>query len=244
MADQVGSVSYMRDQYAPYQAQYRATVKESDRALLRLLEDLIPADAPSASVVDVGCHTGNLLYHIRKQLPRAQLTGWDIFPAILDDCRNDPALKGITFETMNVLDIKHEAVADVLILSAVLFRFSDQDHGIAWQQIHKALKPGGHALVFDFYHEFRQTVRIVDETDLHPNGLVLNLRSQIMVGEQLHSLGFDAPRFHPFNISLDLERKEPSDPINTFTRTTQDGRRLQFRGAIYQPWCHMVARKA
>jgi SAM-dependent methyltransferase len=184
-----------------------------------------------------------LLYHLKQQFPEAHLIGWDIFPAILEDCREDPALKGITFEVMDVLDIKAEATADVIILSAVLFRFSDHDHGVAWKQIHKALKPKGHVVVFDFYHEFRQTVRIVDETELHPNGLVINLRSQMHMGKQLRDIGFDSIHFHPFNISLDLEHKEPGDPINTYTRMTKDGHRLQFRGAIYQPWCHMTARK-
>jgi SAM-dependent methyltransferase len=243
MAKQVGSPSYMQDEYAKYQEQYRLKLKDSDAVILHLVEKLLPQGGRGCTIVDIGCHTGNLLLHLKRRHPEAQLIGWDIFPAVIDACRKDPELAMAKFEVMNVLDIKPAGIADIAVLSAVLFRFGDQEHENAWRQIGKTLRPGGHAVVFDFYHQFRQTLRIIDETDVHPDGLTLNLRSQHAVEKQLHGLGFDEVRFTPFEISVDLERKDPGDPVSTYTCPAADGRRLQFRGALYQPWCHLTARK-
>jgi SAM-dependent methyltransferase len=233
----------MQDGYAKYQEQYRTKLKDSDAQILRLIDELLPNRGKGSTIVDIGCHTGNLLLHLNRRYPEAQLVGWDIFPAVIDSCRKDPALATVTFDVMNVLDVQAAGLADVAVLSAVLFRFGDQEHETAWCQISKALKPDGHAVVLDFYHEFRQTLRIVDETDVHPDGLTLNLRSRWDVEKQLQGLGFDEVHFFPFEISIDLERKDPGDGVSTYTRRTADGRRLQFRGALYQPWCHLTARK-
>jgi trans-aconitate methyltransferase len=234
----------MRDKYAAYQSRYRTTLKESDKELLALVSEAVDGDGTGRTIVDIGCHTGNLLFRLKQRHPRAVLVGWDIFPPIIESCRADPELAGIEFEVMNVLDIKPQALADVTILSAVLFRFGDAEHETAWRQIHRVLKPGGYAVVFDWYHPYRQTVRIVDETDLHPEGLTLNMRSQDAVRKQLLGLGFASVRFLPFKIGIDLECKDPGDAVSTHTRKTADGERLQFRGVIYQPWCYMVATKS
>jgi trans-aconitate methyltransferase len=233
----------MQNEYAKYQEQYRAKLKDSDAQILRLIDGLLPKGGKGNTIVDIGCHTGNLLHHLKRRYPEAQLAGWDIFPAVIDAARMDPELASVTFDVMSVLDVQAAGLADVAVLSAVLFRFGDREHETAWRQIGKTLKPGGHAVVLDFYHEFRQTLRIVDETDVHPDGLTLNLRSRWDVEKQLQSLGFDQVRFFPFEISIDLARKDPGDPVTTYTCGTLDGRRLQFRGALYQPWCHLTARK-
>jgi len=152
-------------------------------------------------------------------------------------------LQGIKFEVMDLLSMDVRDVADVLILSAVLARFSDDEHERGWRAIASAIRPAGAAIVFDWYHPFRQTVRIVDETGAHPKGLILTLRSQIYIANLLGDIGFAQPEFAPFKISIDLPLKDPADGVSTYTRQAKDGERLQFRGAIYQPWCHMLALK-
>ena len=231
----------MKGAYAKYQARYRTQLKESDRQLLKLLADVLSRGDNNTTIVDIGCHTGNLLHHIRKQHPRASLIGWDIFSEVIQSCKADPLLSGVTFDIANVLDLKHEALVDVAVLSAVLGRFSDADYERAWAQVHKLLRPGGAAIVFDWMHPFRQTIKIIEETDLHPEGLTLNMRSQTAIEKQLRRLGFNSVHFVPFQIEVDLQRSDAGDAVSTYTRMTVDGERLQFRGAIYQPWCHMVA---
>jgi hypothetical protein len=33
------------------------------------------------------------------------------------------------------------------------------------------------------------------------------------------------------------------EDLNSYTVKTETGDRLLFRGALYQPWCHMIAHK-
>jgi hypothetical protein len=58
----------------------------------------------------------------------------------------------------------------------------------------------------------------------------------------LSAAGFAEPRFTPFEIGVDLPDNGPAS-ISTRTVTARDGRRLQFRGCLSQPWCHMAVRK-
>lgn len=244
MAERVGSKGYMEGEYAEYQARYRAKPKESDEGIFSLLSKFLSERREKHCVVmDVGCHTGNLLYHLKNRFPGLELVGGDIFPEIVEQCRKDPALDGVKFEVMDLLGMDLKGAADVLILSAVMFRFNDDEHERAWRAIASAIRPGGAVIVFDFYHQFRQTVRIADETDAHPKGLILTLRSQTSLATLLHDVGFSEPEFTPFKISIDLPLKDAADGVSTHTRLAKDGERLQFRGAIYQPWCHMLARK-
>lgn len=244
MPQQVGSESYMAGDYAAYQAKYRASLKESDKKTIELLGEVLGnASNPKLRLLDIGCHTGNLLYHIRQRFPSLDLKGGDIFPAIIESCRDDPGLQGIRFDTLDILSLNLPEVADLVVVSAVLFRFSDEQHEAAWRGIFNTLATGGAAIIFDWYHPFKQTVRIIDETEAHPEGLILNIRSQHYVSELLQRIGFADIRFFPFNIQIDLKLADASDGVRTYTRTTVDGERLQFRGAIYQPWCHLVVRK-
>ena len=225
MAKQLESPSYMQNGYAKYQEKYRTRLKDSDAQILRLIGGLLPKGGKGSTIVDIGCHTGNLLLHLKRLYPQAGLLGWDIFPAVIEACGEDPELAGVKFEVMNVLNIRPERLADVAIVSAVLSRFGDEEHETAWRQLCKVLKPGGHAVVFEWYHEFRQTLRVIDETDLHPDGLTINMRSRHAMEKQLQDIGFDEARFFPFEISVDLERKDPGDGVSTYTRRTADGQR-------------------
>jgi hypothetical protein len=60
--------------------------------------------------------------------------------------------------------------------------------------------------------------------------------------------GFTDVWFQPFNISIDLARVDQAEggsfqDLCSYTIKAEDGRRMLFRGALYQPWCHMMGRK-
>ena len=59
----------------------------------------------------------------------------------------------------------------------------------------------------------------------------------------LEESGLGNASFEPFSIQIDLPRPEISGPIYTYTVRTDEGDRLQFRGTLFQPWCHLVANK-
>ena len=241
MAALTGSTEYMAKSYVEYQKRYRTTMRESDKVFLSILADKFP-HSHGRSLLDVGCHNGNLLYHIKQNLPGFRLIGVDLFEEVLEDCRVDPELSGIEFRQIDVRKLDVTPV-DVILISGVLFRFSDEDHDTIWRQLGACVKPGGYVIVFDFYNPFNQTLRIVEETPMHPEGLVLTVRPQSKVRATLGAVDFDDVEFRPFEIPIDLPLNDPVDPLMTYTRTLSDGARLQFRGSLYQPWTHLIARR-
>jgi len=244
MAEIVGSDKYMNSDYVEYQRKYRKNIRESDKVTIELIKKnvLTREKAEDLSLLDIGCHNGNLLYHLKAALPQIKMMGGDLFQGVIDECRADPDLAGIDFDVMDVTDLRCEPV-DIIVVSAVLARFSREEHKNIWQSFYDILKPNGIVISFDWYNPFRQSLRIIEETETHPNGLILNFWSQELVKDQLIEIGFVKYQFQMFEIPIDLELKDPSDPLYTHTRLTVDGNRLQFRGALYQPWCHLVAHK-
>src|SRR5262249_16009968 len=110
-------------------------------------------------------------------------------------------------------------------------------------EIGRSLVDGGHFFAFDFHHPFEQDLAIVDRSTWHPEGLMLHFRSYKTTSAILRASGFSDVSFHPFQIPIDLPRHEDPANIGTYTRRTVDGERVQFRGALAQPWCHLSAKK-
>lgn len=241
MAEITGKPDYMAKDYVEYQQKYRKNPRESDKILIALLHKNVQ-DQKGKSLLDIGCHNGNLLFHLKKNFPDLHLCGGDLFPEVISQCKADPDLKGIAFEEMDIRDLNDHPF-DVIVTSAVLARFSDVDHEYIWKNLYKKTNPGGFVISFDWYIPFRQTLKIIEETDAHPDGLILNFRSQTAMRDMLKRAGFSSVDFHPFKMPIDLPLNNPSDPLYTHTRLAADGERLQFRGSLYQPWHHLIARK-
>jgi hypothetical protein len=54
-------------------------------------------------------------------------------------------------------------------------------------------------------------------------------------------MGFKSVVFEPFEIAIDLPFSGLEGNPISYTKTTEEGKRMQFRGVLYQPWCHLVA---
>ena len=241
MPQTVGSENYMNSDYMEYQKKHRNSIRESDKVTIELIEKNLPA-GNKLKLLDVGCHNGNLLYHINKAIPNLHLKGIDLFPGVVEGCRNDPQLSGISFEVMDVKDL-HSTKADIVVVSAVMFRFNDNEYSHICHNFYRCLESGGTLVMFDLFNPFRQTLQIVEMTPTHPAGLVLNLRFQGEIEKKLVNAGFSEICFQMFEIPIDLPLVDPQDPLFTHTVRTKSDKRLQFRGSLYQPWCHLVAKK-
>jgi len=231
--------------YNAYQRRYAGTVRESDRVIIDLVRDLVaerPAGAAPARLLDVGCSTGNLLLHLNREIPGLDLIGGDLMTSSLEECRANPDLAGIRFEEVDALAIGRRAELDIVVVNAVFYMFSDEDVEASLRSIAAALRPGGALIVFDFFHPFDQDLAIRETSPTHRNGLMLHFRPFASAGAMARAAGLDAPTFIPFEIPIDLPRPERDDDISSYTVAAADGRRLLYRGALSQPWCHMVAR--
>jgi SAM-dependent methyltransferase len=247
---------YVRDEafisdYLNYQGRYAEEPRESDKVLVSLVADAVAASGRDPVVVDIGCSTGNLLLHLRAALPDVRLVGGEHSEESLESCRANPALAGIPFEPMDVVNLRHEAAFDVAVVNAVLYLMGDDDLVRSIQGLGRMLRPGGTLVVFDFFHPYPQDLAIVERSRSHPDGLPLHFRPMEKVEGLLRGAGFDEVRFEPFEIPIDLQpgqrygdNASGFEDLNSYTVRADDGRRLLFRGTLFQPWCHLVATKA
>jgi SAM-dependent methyltransferase len=249
--DYVQDRTFMRD-YLDYQARYRIQVRESDRVIIervRTISDAWKGTRPP-TILDLGCSTGNLLRHLLRAVEGPTFVGADLSEAALDECRKDPALSGATFRNMDIVKLDGGALYDVIIVNAVLYMMNDDEFEKSLEGLARALTSGGEIILFDFFHDNAQHLAIRERSASHPNGLMLHFRPIREVEPLLEKAGFSEIRFEPFEIPIDLERgatfgsnQSGFEDLNSYTIRSEEGRRLLFRGALYQPWCHLFARK-
>jgi SAM-dependent methyltransferase len=240
--DYVGDAEHMR-QYAEYQAKYAAQIRESDKRLIEMIRPLAAAGA--RTLIDFGCSTGNLLLHLKHALPEMKLRGADLVDAIIEANRKNAALSGIDFAVADMLQPDPQgATYDVVVANAALMFFDDAEFDRAVAMLARLVAPGGSFVAFDLFHPFEQEIALVERSQGHPAGLKFCFRSWKTVKRALEAAGLQPPELTMWNMPIDLPAPARPEDITSFTVPTTDGRRLSFRGALYQPWCHVSAKKA
>lgn len=235
------------DEYNAYQAKYAKQMRESDKVLIGLVGEIVAKHDPAQGklkLLDVGCSTGNLLLHLKRLLPQLALTGGDLAESSLEECRANPELEGIGFETLNLLNLPKRENYDIVTINAVLYMMEDDQFEKALQNVAGILKPGGTVIVFDFFHPYPQDLHIIEVSKSHPAGLRLRFRPMAQIESVLERSGFKNPTFRPFTLPIDLAPSGGPGDLITYTVPAADGRKLPFRGTLFQPWCHMSAVRA
>jgi ubiquinone/menaquinone biosynthesis C-methylase UbiE len=226
--------------YAAYQERYADSLRESDRVLIELVREHA---TPGASLLDMGCSTGNLLLHLSHLVPELELHGADMVAEIIADCRADERLAGIEFYEQDMLDLQLDRTFDIVTANAALMFFTTEELRQALGQLGSIVAAGGHLVVFDYVQPFDVGLEIVETSRAFPQGLRFFFRGEREMRELLAAAGFEDVTLHPFHIPIDLPRPEDPADLRTWTRRTPEGTGLSFRGGLYQPWCHLVARK-
>jgi SAM-dependent methyltransferase len=152
----------------------------------------------------------------------------------------NPELSSIHFAK---LDIRKLPVGsfDIVTANAILYGFDEEPFAESIRSIAKSLRPGGHLIAFDFFHPFEQEVSIVEKSKAFPDGHPLHFRSYAKASEVLKAAGFSDINYQLFEIKIDLPHPGYGSVVS-YTRMSE-GQRLLFRGSIFQPWCHLVARR-
>jgi hypothetical protein len=114
----------------------------------------------------------------------------------------------------------------------------------AAKSVARALRDGGTYLAFEWLHPFSNQDIVITETTLsHPNGLRICSRPMPKVTEILTQAGLTEVRFMPFELPIDLPMPGYDQEVVSYTKRAADGSNLCFRGALFQPWCHVSAVK-
>ena len=139
--------------YNEYQKKYRTSIRDSDKKIIDIISNLSKLD-DNPSILDIGCSTGNLLYHIQKEFPNATLFGGDLSQTSIEICKRDEELKKISFSTKDMLNINEYDKYDLIIVNAVTCLFTWEEYGKAIQSIFSALKKGVYLIDFEWLHPF------------------------------------------------------------------------------------------
>lgn len=234
------------DYYNEYQKKYAMTVRESDRQLMEIIRQLTAkrlAAGENPSLLDIGCSTGNFLLHLRSAIPQLELWGGDYLPSVIEDAACNPALDGVRFEVMDMLELKQDRQFDLVITNAATHTFVDGEYQRVINNIGSVLADGGYYISFDYFTPFEEELTIIERAKGYPEGSRFHIRSYNFVSSCLKDARFEGVEFRAFNLPIDLEKPQDMSSINTYTVTSVNGERLCFRGSLYQPWCFVVAQK-
>ncbi len=231
------------DSYNDYQKKYKSEPRESDKSSIEMIDKEM-LERSQFTLLDVACSTGNFLYHLRSRFPDAHLTGVDLAKIFIDQCKDDPDLSNVQFETADLLDLSTLGKFDIITANAVTYLLDGTDYKIALDSIFSALNPAGIYIGFEFVNPFSvQDLTIIETNEWNPNGLTLRIRPMKKVQEEMERIGFSEVEFIPFDLPIDLPHPGYDADVLTYTVKDDSGSRMAFRGALYQPWCHFVARK-
>ncbi|MGH7380736.1 MAG: class I SAM-dependent methyltransferase [Candidatus Methylomirabilales bacterium] len=236
----------MGGDYLEYQKKYATQIRESDRVIIEMVREIVQRRGDigrSLSLVDIGCSSGNLLFHLKHKVPEVVLTGGEVYPKIVEQCRKNPALSGINFEEMDLLRLSRKREFDIVVVNAVLCLFDEEGFDLAVGNIADGLRGHGALIVFDWFHPYEQELTIIERSKTHLGGLEIRFRSYRRVTTALEKSGFSGISFQPFKIPIDLPEPEDGSDISSHTVRMESGERLIFRGALFTPWCHVLAEK-
>lgn len=237
--------TYMQNEYLEYQKKYSHNIPERDKSLVRLLRQNLPQPEPGRqiSLLDVGCSSGNLLLHLKNIFPSFVFSGSDAYPDIVEHCQRDDQLNDIRFYLQDIRSSPSDTLQDIIIANAVLQALGTEELSCALQNIFQSLRSGGLFLGLAWWHNYQQEIAIVETCATHTAGNPLYIRSFDIGREMFSQVGFSSIEFFPFEIPIDIPEPKDNRSTGTHTVRSESGTRLQFRGSLYQPWCHFVARK-
>jgi SAM-dependent methyltransferase len=225
--------------YNEYQQRYADQIAERDKVMLTLIADVTRG---RGTLLDIGCSTGNLLLHARRAFPELGLTGGELAESSLTEARSNAELSNVDFHVMDMLDIPGHY--DCIVANAVAVYFGWDEYRRALESVARALRPGGAYIAFEWLHPFEdQDLEIHETTVSHPDGLKIHFRPYGKVARMLDAAGLEDVSFHPFSLPVDLPFPGYSGDAVSYTVPKVDGERMCFRGALFQPWCHLIARR-
>jgi SAM-dependent methyltransferase len=117
--------------------------------------DEVAATWPSGTVLDVGSGTGHLAVRLAQTAPGLAVVGVDLSPAMVERAARHAARAGLServrFEVGDAGSLPlPESSFDVVVSTGSLHHWPDPARGLG--EIHRVLKPGGEAWIYDLAH--------------------------------------------------------------------------------------------
>ncbi|MBI4498064.1 MAG: class I SAM-dependent methyltransferase [Chloroflexi bacterium] len=138
---------------------YDAVVTPVMDGLYRRAAREVAVAFPAGAVLEVGSGPGQLAVYLARQAPRTRVVGLDLSPDMVERARRKAADAGLAarvqFEVGDVAALPFlDGTYDGVVSTFSLHHWQDAARGLA--EIHRVLKPGGEAWIYDFSDWLRQ----------------------------------------------------------------------------------------
>ncbi|MFE1591238.1 class I SAM-dependent methyltransferase [Nocardia sp. NPDC058705] len=128
----------------------------------RIATDIDTRSAHSATVIDLGTGPGKLLSYLATRRPDLRLHGIDLSPHMIDIARRNLAEYPVELAVADVADLPHpDASVDTAVSSLSMHEWPDLPSAVT--ELHRVLRPGGAAALYDFrFTRTREIRRALD----------------------------------------------------------------------------------
>lgn len=137
----------------------------SSTAIFRQHYDLVAHDVAhdgtTACILDIGTGPGHLLLAMKRRLGNAKLIGVDISSAMIEQAQRNleqskqEPLAALGVANANALPFANETFHKV-VSTGSMHHWKDPIHALC--EVHRVLKPGGHALIYDLVRDMPKAV--------------------------------------------------------------------------------------
>jgi cyclopropane fatty-acyl-phospholipid synthase-like methyltransferase len=199
--------------YIYFEEDYYKNKKETFTFLIDILKKYSMDDF---SLLDLGCSKGELLYHIKNDLPNySKLSGLDYSEGLIGCAKKQSFLKDVDFNVGDAQDFELNQKFDFVICSGVVGYFDSLDD--LFKMIKKHLHRGGVALVFHLFNELDVDVHVKYRNNKYFDKFEpgWNVHSINTAKIALKNFGLSLEDIHKFQLSFNDKPKE--DPARSWT---------------------------
>jgi ubiquinone/menaquinone biosynthesis C-methylase UbiE len=188
-------------------------------------------------IVDMGCATGSFVNYLSLRFPTNNVIGYEYLQRLIDVGRKHfPTIELVQGSILDKSCMQENSV-DVISVLGVISIFDEIESIL--QNLISWVKPGGKVFIHGMFNPLNVDVYVKYQlsenfrSSQYESGW--NIISQKTISNLLLKNGASKIKFHPFELTLDLNRKL-DDPLRSWTETLADGSRQIVNGTcLKQP---------
>lgn len=234
-------------EHSPYTRhdRYDKPPKEVFKAVEQKLRQVADPDRP-LRYADIACANGEMLYYLRSQFPRWDMSGYDITPEFIETGRQFAGLDGVALHVSDLFDI--EARFDVVTCVNIMSLMWDPQPVL--EKLLSLVAPGGTLVVEGLFNEHDVEVRMVmmDNSTSESEGRWFregNQHSQASIAKLLDGQ-CEQFSFDPVVMGVEIPPREGVPATHVWTFKDEHGRNLVTNGShvLFQNWLLTVQTSA